>query len=70
MDKSALKIGFIGIGVLGKGLALSLVAQGYQVTAATLSNDMLQMTNGKLASATCYVGRNTASLTRVQLERK
>jgi predicted short-subunit dehydrogenase-like oxidoreductase (DUF2520 family) len=33
-DKGRLNIGFIGIGVLGKGLALAMTARGYRVTAA------------------------------------
>ena len=34
MDKARLNIGFIGIGALGKGLALALAARGYRVRAA------------------------------------
>ncbi len=34
MDRSGPSIGFIGIGVLGKGLALALAARGYRVIAA------------------------------------
>jgi predicted short-subunit dehydrogenase-like oxidoreductase (DUF2520 family) len=34
MDKHLLNMGFIGIGVLAKGLALALAERGYQVTAA------------------------------------
>lgn len=34
MDKQLLKVGFIGIGVLGKGLALALADRGYRITAA------------------------------------
>jgi len=34
MDKGDVGIGFIGIGVLGKGLAMSLAARGYRVVAA------------------------------------
>jgi predicted short-subunit dehydrogenase-like oxidoreductase (DUF2520 family) len=34
MNKKELAVGFIGIGVLGKGLALALAAQGYLVVAA------------------------------------
>lgn len=34
MNKGELSIGFIGIGVLGKGLAMALVAQQYRVVAA------------------------------------
>jgi predicted short-subunit dehydrogenase-like oxidoreductase (DUF2520 family) len=33
LDKRTARIGFIGIGVLGKGLALALAAQGYRVAA-------------------------------------
>lgn len=38
LDKRTAKIGFIGIGVLGKGLALALAAQGYRVAAAHSRN--------------------------------
>jgi predicted short-subunit dehydrogenase-like oxidoreductase (DUF2520 family) len=38
LDKWTANIGFIGIGVLGKGLALSLAAQGYRVAAAHSRN--------------------------------
>jgi predicted short-subunit dehydrogenase-like oxidoreductase (DUF2520 family) len=38
LDKRTANIGFIGIGVLGKGLALALAAQGYQVAAAHSRN--------------------------------
>lgn len=34
MDKHLLRIGFIGVGVLGKGLALALAERGYQIVAA------------------------------------
>ena len=33
LNKQELKIGFIGVGVLGKGLALALAGRGYQVSA-------------------------------------
>jgi predicted short-subunit dehydrogenase-like oxidoreductase (DUF2520 family) len=38
LDRRTVNIGFIGIGVLGKGLALSLAAQGYRVAAAHSRN--------------------------------
>lgn len=38
MDKSGVKIGFIGAGVLGKGLAMALADKGYQVAAAHSRN--------------------------------
>jgi predicted short-subunit dehydrogenase-like oxidoreductase (DUF2520 family) len=38
LDKRTASIGFIGIGVLGKGLALALAAQGYRVAAAHSRN--------------------------------
>ena len=34
MNKRELRIGFIGVGVLGKGLALALANQGYRVSAS------------------------------------
>jgi predicted short-subunit dehydrogenase-like oxidoreductase (DUF2520 family) len=38
LDKGTPSIGFIGIGALGKGLALALAAQGYRVVAAYSRN--------------------------------